>query len=202
MVKYRMLRGTVAALALTLVAAAWFPAGAQVTLSVAPESKLWFEGKSTVRDWSCRAPVIQAALTLGGDASAAAVLAGEGPVATTTFIVPTMKLDCDNGTMNGHMRKALAAGTHGEITFTLKSYDAAPGDGGTQGTLTGELTIRGVSKPVTLPVEFTGAGNGGLRVKGMYALKMTDWGVVPPKLMLGTLKVNEVVMVGFDLLLQ
>lgn len=198
-----MLRGTIAALALTVVAAAWRPLDTQQVLSMAPESKLWFDGKSTVRDWSCKAPVMQAALTLAGEGTAAAVLAGDEPAATTTLVIPTMKLDCANGTMNGHMRKALAAEKHGEITFALKSYDATPEAGAaTKGTLTGELTIKGVTKDVTFPVEFVAEGEKGLRVKGKYALKMTDWGVEPPKLMLGTLKVNEMVTVGFDLLLQ
>lgn len=198
-----MLRGTLAAVALTMVAAAWRPVDTQQVLTIAPESKLSFDGKSTVRDWSCKAPVMDAALTLLGDGTTAAVVAGDAPAATTTLTIPTMKLDCDNGTMNGHMRKALAAEKHGEITFTLTSYEATPVAGApTKGTLTGDLTIKGVTKAITFPVEFVAEGEKGLRVKGTYALKMTEWGVEPPKLMLGTLKVNEMVTVGFDLLLQ
>lgn len=198
-----MLRGTLAAVALTMVAAAWRPVDTQQVLTIAPESKLWFDGKSTVRDWSCKAPVMDAALTLLGEGTTAAVVAGDAPAATTTLTIPTMKLDCDNGTMNGHMRKALAAEKHGEITFTLTSYEATPAAGApTKGTLTGDLTIKGVTKAITFPVEFVAEGAKGLRVKGTYALKMTEWGVEPPKLMLGTLKVNEMVTVGFDLLLQ
>ncbi len=198
-----ILRGTLAAVALTMVAAAWRPVDTQQVLTIAPESKLWFDGKSTVRDWSCKAPAMEAALTLLGEGTTAAVVAGNAPAATTTLTIPTMKLDCDNGTMNGHMRKALAAEKHGEITFTLTSYEATPAAGApAKGTLTGELTIKGVTKAITFPVEFAAEGEKGLRVKGTYALKMTEWGVQPPKLMLGTLKVNEMVTVGFDLLLQ
>ena len=63
------------------------------------------------------------------------------------------------------------------------------------------LTIKGVAKEIEVPVEMVAAGVGGVRVTGKYKLKMTDWGVKPPKLMLGTLKVNEMVTIGFDLLL-
>jgi polyisoprenoid-binding protein YceI len=196
-----ILRGTLAALTCVMGAAAFAPTTAQQPLTLAAESRLWFDGKSTVRDWSCKAPVMQATVTLAE--ATAAVLAGEEPAATTTFVVPTLKLDCDNGTMNKHMQKAIGAEKFGEITFALKGYDAVPEAGAaTKGTLRGELTIKGVTKEVVLPVEFAAAGAAGLRVKGQYALKMTDWGVEPPKLMMGTMKVREMVTVSFDLLLQ
>jgi polyisoprenoid-binding protein YceI len=196
-----LVRGTLAAMTCLLGAAAFAPSRAQQTLTLAPESKLWFDGKSTVRDWSCKAPVMTATLTLA-EAATAAVLAGDEPQATTLFSVPTMKLDCSNGTMNNHMRKAIAAEKFGEISFALKSYEAvAEAGAATKGTLRGDLTIKGVAKEVVLPVEFVAAGDG-LRVKGTYALKMTDWGVEPPKLMMGTMKVREMVTVSFDLLLQ
>ena len=58
------------------------------------------------------------------------------------------------------------------------------------------------TKPITMPAEFTAGTGSALRVTGAYPLKMTDWQVPPPKLMLGTLKVNEMVTVHFDLQLQ
>jgi polyisoprenoid-binding protein YceI len=101
------------------------------------------------------------------------------------------------------MRKAIDATKHAAITFTLKGYDVAAAPGApTKGTLRGELTIKGVTKAVELPVEFAGEGAKGLRVKGKYELNMKDFGVEPPKLMMGTMKVREMVTVGFDLLLQ
>jgi polyisoprenoid-binding protein YceI len=191
-----------AAVALATIAGAWRPLDSQQSLTLAPESRLWFDGKSTVKDWSCKAPVLQATVEVNVAAPAEALLAGQEPAAKSTFTVPTMRLDCDNGTMNGHMRKALDASKHGEITFTLSGYDLDTAAGIVQGTLRGELTIKGISRAIELPVEFVQEPAGGIRVKGKYTLKMTDWGVTPPKLMMGTLKVNEMVSVGFDLLLN
>lgn len=202
MTRLTSLRGAMAALVFLTVAGAWRPIGTQQALTLSPESKLWFDGKSTVKDWSCKAPALQATIEVQAATPAEAIVAGQKPAVTTTFTVPTMKMDCDNGTMNGHMRKALDATKHGEITFALTGYDATPADGAANGTLRGDLTIKGVTKAIEFPVDFVRDTTGGLRVKGKYALKMTDWGVTPPKLMLGTLKVNEMVTVGFDLLLQ
>lgn len=197
------LRKIITVIACAAVAGAWrpiVPQTAPTSLAIAAGSRLWFDGKSTVRDWSCSAPVIEAVVEATDGAAAAAVLRGEKAVTRTTLTVPTMKLDCDNGTMNGHMRKALDAEKHAAITFTLDRYELAAGDTA-RGTLEGTLLIKGVTKPITLPVEFQRGTDGALRVTGTYALKMTDWGVKPPKLMLGTLKVNEMVAVHFDLML-
>lgn len=198
----RQLRGVNIALVCIATAGtlvAWRPSAQPLTL--APESKLWFDGKSTVKDWACKAPVMEAAVEAPAPGAVDAVLTGKKAVSTVTFTVPTMKLDCDNGTMNGHMRKALNAEKHGTITFKLTDYVLAT-NGAVKGTLNGELTINGVTKPIVLPVEFAKAETGALRVKGVYELKMTDWEVKPPKLMMGTMKVNEMVNVGFDLLLK
>jgi hypothetical protein len=39
-------------------------------------------------------------------------------------------------------------------------------------------------------------------VQGVHELNMTEWGIRPPRLMLGTLRVHEDVQVHFDLLLS
>jgi hypothetical protein len=39
-------------------------------------------------------------------------------------------------------------------------------------------------------------------VKGVYDLRMTEWGLKAPSLMMGTMKVNELVKVNFDLVLK
>ncbi len=195
----RHYRGVVTALVCIATVSAWRPLAQP--LKLAPESKLWFDGKSTVRDWSCKAPVLQAEVEAAGGGAQSQVLAGEKAVTSAKFVVPTMQLDCDNRTMNGHMRKALQADKNKEIAFTLTSYELSK-NGGVKGTLQGDLLINGVTKPITLPVEFATGPNGALRMTGKYPLKMTDWKVTPPKLMLGTLKVNEMVTVSFDLLLQ
>jgi polyisoprenoid-binding protein YceI len=197
----RQVRGLTTAVVCLLVAGAWRPVAPADPLTLAPESKLWFDGKSTVRDWSCKATALEATVDADGSGAVAAVLGGTKAVRTVAFSVPVDQLDCDNKTMNGHMWKALNASTHRTIAFTLSGYEFGEGTP-LRGTLQGTLTLNGVEKPIVLPVEFEAGEGGTLRVKGLYALRMTDWGVKPPSLMLGTMKVREMVNVGFDLLLK
>lgn len=189
---------------LTLLALAGLAIGASQPaldpLTLKAGSRLWFDGTSTVRDWTCAAGQLDAVIDATTGAPAA-VLAGQKAVNTVTLTIPVARLNCnDNRTMNGHMLRALNAERHPTIHFSLLSYDiahAAP----SSGTLQGTLMINGTTRPVSLPVEFEAVA-GALRVTGSYALKMTEWGVLPPKLMMGALKVGETVTVRFDLLLQ
>lgn len=194
----RSVRSVSAALLCLAIAGAWRPIGDP--LKLAAESRVWFDGKSTVRDWSCKATQIDA--VIDADAGAVAgVLKGQKAVKTVTLTFPTAKLDCANGTMNGHMMKALNATKNPNITFVMSAYElnaAAP----VKGTLSGTLLINGVSKPITMPAEFVSGAAGALRATGTYVLTMTEWQVEPPKLMMGAMKVNPVINVHFDLLLQ
>jgi polyisoprenoid-binding protein YceI len=131
----------------------------------------------------------------------AALLAGEKAVTKATITVPAEQLECGNGTMNEHMKKALKVKDNPTIEFTVESYTLAKAADGTQAQLNGTLTLGGVTKPITVSALGKGEGDA-LRVTGVYEIRMTEYGLKPPTLMLGTLKVNERVKVSFDLLLK
>lgn len=194
--KVSMPRWIAALAALALVAAAGPVLDA---LRLKPESKLWFEGTSTVRNWDCKVPNIQAAIDAEAGAPAA-VLAGRKAVRTVDLTFPVSALDCENRTMNNHMRDALHAEEHQYIRFSLTGYTLAKA-AATTGTLEGTLMINGQTRPIAVPVQFADA-EGALRVTGKYPMAMTQWGVRPPRLMMGTMKVGDTVTVNFDLLLQ
>lgn len=187
------------ALVLTILTLAAAASPIQDALRLKPESRLWFEGTSTVRDWNCKAPQIDAAIAADAGAPAA-VLAGTKAVRTVQLTFPVAALDCENRTMNNHMRTALNAERQQHIRFTLTDY-ALTRAANTTGTLQGTLLINGQTRPIAVPVQFADAG-GALRATGRYPLNMNDWGVQPPRLMMGTLKVGDTVTVHFDLLLQ
>jgi len=75
--------------------------------------------------------------------------------------------------------KYLDTGHHPAITFTSTKVEQA---GDTTFAVTGDLTIRGVTRPVTVDVELTGARTdprGTFRVgfQGSAAVNRKDWGV-------------------------
>src|SRR5687767_3971774 len=96
----------IAALSATPLLAGWALAD---RLALQPESQLWVEGTSTVRDFKCSARTMEADVATVGGNAAAAIAAGEKAVTSVTFKVPAAQLDCRNGQMNEHMLKALKA---------------------------------------------------------------------------------------------
>jgi YceI-like domain len=185
-------------LVLAPAAVAW--RGASEPLNLEPQSRLWIDGKSTVRKFSCKASAFSVDVDAAPGAIAA-VLGGTKAVRTVTVRVPTEKMDCGNGTMNEHMLKALKAKDAPVIEFKLTGYDVTKSAAGVQGTLNGTLTLGGQTRPIAVPAQAVDAG-GNLHVTGAYTIKMTEYGLKPPSLMMGTMKVDENIAVNFDLFLK
>jgi polyisoprenoid-binding protein YceI len=184
-------------LAFLIPAAAAFSYGQP--MSLAPQSRLWVDGTSTVRSWSCAATQLDATIEAGAPGAVEAVIAGDKAVKAVDVKIPIEKLDCRNGTMNEHMRKALKAKEHPVIAFKVTSYDVAKGASGVAGTLNGQLTVGGQTKPITVKAAGAAGPDGTLHVTGTHELAMTEFGLKPPTLMLGTMKVGDKVKVSFDL---
>jgi polyisoprenoid-binding protein YceI len=171
-------------------------------LRLQPESRLWISGTSTLRSFECGAEAFGLRVDASGDAPVAAVLRGENAIRTATLQLTATDLDCRNETMNEHMLKALKADRHPEISFDLSSYELTGGPEGPQVQLLGTLRMGGTSKDVAIAGQARDAGDGVLRFEGAYPLKMSDFDLKRPSLMLGTLKVGDEIVVHFDLLLK
>ena len=171
-------------------------------LDLQPASRLWVAGTSTVRAFQCQAAAFDAKVESSGADAVAAVLAGEKAVSTVEVRVPAEKLDCRNGTMNEHMRKALKAKEFPTVVFRAASYDLARTSDSVAVTLNGSLTLGGVEKPITVKAVAKPGDNGTLVVSGTREVRMTEFGLKPPSLMLGTMKVDEKLTVGFEVVLK
>lgn len=168
--------------------------GPNSPLTLTADSKLWVEGKSTVRDYKCMAKVMDATIS-GGPEGTSVPLAQVVKSAAVT--VEVAALDCSNGTMNEHMRKALKASEAPTITFTLDSYELNDG----VASLFGKLQMAGREHAITIPAAVSEEGDL-IRVTASKAINMKEWGVKPPSLMLGTMKVKELVTINFDVTLK
>jgi polyisoprenoid-binding protein YceI len=193
------IRPAIAALVLAPTLVAWT---AYSNLTLQPQSRLWVTGSSTVRSFECKAGTLETSVEAEGAGAVQAVLAGQKAVKTVVVKVLAAKLDCANGTMNGHMMKAIKGAENPVIEFRVASYDVEKGAAGVTGTLSGTLSLGGQQKPITVVAAGRREADGSLRVTGTHELKMTEYGLKPPSLMMGTMKVDNKVTVHFDLLLK
>lgn len=188
----RMLTGGVAAL---------MAMGLATGASAQEASSLTIDGTSTLRSWECAVPSFSVAPTPPSGFEEG-VLKGEQSLETVTLVFSVKAIECGNGTMNDHLRKALDADEHPQIRYRLSKYDLANAESGMVVKAEGELVIAGTARPIEMAVTVTRDASGAIRVQGEEEVKMTDFGVKPPKLMLGTLKVGDAVNVKFDVALR
>lgn len=175
---------------------------AAVPFQLQPESRLWVEGTSTVRSFTCEATDLRGNVAAAAGATSLAIADIENSVASASIVASVVGLDCGNGTMDGHLRRALKAPQHPHITFNLTDHRVAGSGREADVTMTGRLRIAGQERPITIQADAIQEANGGLRVRGSKQLAMTEFGVTPPSLMLGTMKVGDRVTVHFDVLLR
>lgn len=171
-------------------------------LTLQTGSRVWVNGTSNVKNFECKAvnPTVTVATTEPN--AVGAVTAGEKAVGAVHLEVAVATMDCGSSTMNGHMKDAMKVKDHPDIDFTLVSYALVKSADSVGVTLAGTLTIDGTSKSVTIKAGAKNAGGDVLHVTGAYELNMKDFGVKPPTLFLGTMRVGEKVQVHFDLLLK
>jgi YceI-like domain len=121
-----------------------------------------------------------------------------GTLEAFEIAVPAATLTSPKEGLDKNMHKALKVQEHADITFRLVRLEPAGAPGAFKGV--GVLKIAGVEREVVLALT-TGRKDGGLLVKGELGLLMTDFGITPPKAMLGMLKTDPKVTITFETLL-
>lgn len=171
-------------------------------LRLQPLSRLWVTGTSTVKSFECQAKSFDASVEGATPDAVTAVLAGERGVAAVELKVPAAQLDCRNGTMNEHMMKAIKGKEFPDIVFHLGTYELAKAAEGSHVALRGTLSLGGVTREITFDADVKAGPTGAMIVAGKHDLHMLEFSLKPPSLMLGTMKVRELVNVNFELLLK
>jgi polyisoprenoid-binding protein YceI len=112
-------------------------------------------------------------------------------------------IDTGNAQRNGHLLSGdfFETEQHPEITFTSTSVERD----GDDWTITGDLVIKGVSHPVTVPFEFTGSaqdpfGNVRIGFEGRTTILRKDWGLSwNAALETGGVLVSDKIKLEFDI---
>jgi len=172
---------------------------ASSTWVLAPNSAVWLIGDSTLHGYSSRTQDVK--------------IIGEGvvgPVVTRDTLkrlhvaIPVESLKSNDPALDKNMYKALKADAHPEVTFDLSTYDVNI-DTVNLATYNvqarGALQIGGHADAVVLQSSATLDG-ARLHVQGRYPLMMSMYGIKPPTMMMGAIKVRDRVTIYFDLWLQ
>lgn len=171
--------------------------GASAGLRLEPQSALWIEGDSTLHRWSSTSTALGFTADVPPGKSAEEILRG-GLVKGVKVTVPIASLKSGETGLDKNMQKALKAGDEPDIVFQLDGYRIAKEGDAARIDATGTLSIAGKDRTIQLEAVWK-TRDGRAVIDGRYPLEMTDYGVKPPTLMLGAIKVDKHVAVQFHL---
>ncbi|MEK6299486.1 MAG: YceI family protein [Acidobacteriota bacterium] len=106
----------------------------------------------------------------------------------------------DRQKIEGTMRdEVLETGKYPEIVFKSSSVSASKtGDGQYQARIAGELTLHGVTRPLTITAELEFGGSV-LRARGGFSLKQSSFEIKPVSVAGGSVKVKDELKFTFDI---
>jgi hypothetical protein len=182
-----------------------------MVIEVLPGSTLQLEGDSTLHRYHARARnfsvtfVVDEGRVPAGSAPTVEGVLRSQAVVGVAVVVAVAELQSGEADLDTNLRKALHADVHREIRYDMFGYEVRPAK--TSGTrlaiaLHGRLTIAGAAHESEVLAEASPTTDGGLRFTGSRDLLMSAFGIKPPRLMLGALKVADRVTVRFDLTLR
>jgi len=178
-------------------------------LALSSGSHVYLTGNSTLHPYASTSTLTQIVAVLAyrnvaeATAPVVAVLTDiihRAPFQKFEVTIPVKGLKSGESGLDKNLYKAMKSDQTPEIHFTLTHYEASPAaaDGSVPFQAAGQLSIAGVVKDITLQGTARLA-TPGLVMDGEYGLKMSDFGIKPPKLLLGTIKVADPVLIHFHL---
>ena len=188
------------ALAAILLCAA-LPSAAPDTPLTIGTGRLTIAGTSNIHDYTASTTAIRvtrvqlgSALPAGGDLLEQAFK--PGAIEAFEVTIPAKSLASTKDGLDKNMHAALKATEHPDITFKLLRFENRPAPA-TGLRAIGVLRVAGVDRQVAIDITQE-RKDATLLVKGTLALLMTDFGIAPPKAMMGMLKTDPKVTITFE----
>jgi hypothetical protein len=161
--------------------------------------KVSLAGTSNIHEFTAASTEVRVTrVALANGVSGAGLLAAilnPGAVEAFEIAIRTASLSSPKEGIDKNMHKALKAAEFKDITFRLLRLEARPGL-----RVIGVLKIAGVEREIAFDLKTTATATA-LTISGDVPLLMTDYGITPPKAMLGMLKTDPKVTVSFEVAL-
>lgn len=180
----------------------------RVPIKVDPASRVWLDGSANVVDFRCVAGIIESDGYLH-DMNYEIMRAGNGRPHGQVQLevsIPVQQLNCGKAPINRDMRKTLNADQYPTIKYKLGENrlmcctdDALPQT--MQIETFGDLTLSGKTRKERIIVTGQFIGTYQFRITGSHVIKMSDFGLEPPSPMMGLIKVNDQMIVNFDVII-
>jgi hypothetical protein len=183
------------------IAATTATAARETTALTLASGRVSISGTSNIHPYTASTTnvrMVRAQLANGVAAGGWSDVLKPGALEAFEIAIPAATLSSPKEGIDKTMHKALKAEEHPDITFRLARLEAGAAPGALRGV--GTLEIAGVARETALELKTQESGST-LAVKGELQLLMTDYGITPPKAMLGMLKTDPRVTITFETVL-
>jgi hypothetical protein len=166
--------------------------GVQYATDATGESKVWIDGSSNNGEFNCYVDEFAVEMEMAADATA------ENPgLSSVSVTIPAKKVVSRKSVIMDRLtHNAFKANQNPDITYELTSAEV--GEGGVLKTI-GNLTLAGVTKEIEMDVTLDNVGDGSAHFVGSYGFNMTEFEIEPPTALFGRFRVQDPVVVHFDL---
>lgn len=156
---------------------------AQSSYTVAPGSQITVAGTSNLHDWTMSSSkfTCDGNLTVAGGQLKA--------ISSLTFVLPVQNLKSKESLMDTRAYKALNEEKYDKMSFKLTNATVVEAQKIVK--VTGNLTISGVTKAITIQSNYVVGSDESVLFKGSKAIKMSDFNVKAPSFMMGALKTGD-----------
>ncbi len=153
-------------------------------------SSVIINGTSNLHDWDTKIEQLTGEFALNNSRQ----------IQTLTVKIPVKAIKSGDKLMDKKTYETIDADKNPNILFQL-TEPATPvisDDGNVQVTLTGNLTVAGVTRAISFKSSGKKTGGGGYQLKGIVPLKLSDFKMKTPTAMLGLLKTGDAVTITFN----
>jgi polyisoprenoid-binding protein YceI len=180
-----------AMLVIVLMASVNF-ANAQTQYKALNDSKITVTGTSTLHDWYMEADTFDCTVSIIENTK------DFKKIDKVIFFLQVENLKSDRNGLNERAYKALKMN---EIRFFSTSFEnVQTSSEKASGSVTGMLTIAGITKEVSFPFEARLLSENKIECDAIYKINMNDYGIDPPTFMLGALKTGQEVDITMHLI--
>ncbi|MEK6478258.1 YceI family protein [Catalinimonas sp. 4WD22] len=165
---------------------------AQSTYQIANDSKMVIQGTSSLHDWESDVTKLEGKAQLQ-------VQDQQPQFQNFSLTIPVESIKSGKSAMDKNTYEALHEDDYPNIQFTLKEIQNA-GQG--KITASGNLSIAGVTKPVTLSADYDLNNPAQISLEGSHSFKMTEFGIEPPTAVFGTIKTGDEITIAYTLQLS
>lgn len=166
---------------------------AQIKVAIAPNSKLFITGKTNVGSFTCSFDVsnLDSPTTVFLE-----IIDNDLYFHDTDLNLKASCFDCGNKMMNNDFAKLLDAKNYPKIILELRKLVLDDFDGN-DAKAHMDINIAGVKNSYIVPISLVGIKE--MVIKGQLEINICDFGLQPPKKMMGLIVVDEVIQINIEL---